>query len=176
MRGDLALEARLALRPRGVLGIAAALAGLAGLVAVYLPWFRIRFDVEMLGAHRVGSIARIAGWEAQPWVWVVGALGVVAAVIGFATALDRRPPGAGVLLVLIAVFQALLTGLTALLAPPAERLLSEEQIQRLTNLPGIVPDDVGVRFSVDTTTGIWVALAAAILLLLAAVALREWGG
>lgn len=173
MRGDLALQARLSLRPRGVLGLVVVVAGLTGIAAVYLPWFRIRFDVAMLGDRKVGTIASLAGWEAQPWVWAIAALNVAVVALGIAAAIDRRASRTDLWLVAVAFVQAALTGLSALLPPPATRLLGEEHLTRLQSLPAVVPDDVAVRFSVDATVGLWVSLASAALLLAAALALRE---
>lgn len=163
----------MALRPRGIIGLVATLAATTGLIAVYLPWYGVRFDVRVLGAREVGTIASLAGWQAQPWIWLGAALSVIAAVIGLAVAIDRRPPRAGLALATIALAQATTTGLSALFAPPPSRLLADEQLRRLRNLPAAVPDDVGVTFAVDVGAGIWVGLAAAALLLAAALAMRE---
>lgn len=173
MRGDLALQLRIALRPRGLLGVAGAVMGVAGVTAVYLPWYELHADVTLLGHTRGGSIGVLAGWQAQPWIWLAAAISIAAAVVGMAVALDRPPPSTRRILFALALALAALTGLSALLVPPRTRFLTDTRFEQLEAVAGRMPDDVALRLTVQLGIGLWITLTAAALLLLAAFATRE---
>ncbi|HEX2027542.1 MAG TPA: hypothetical protein VHF25_06035 [Nitriliruptorales bacterium] len=173
MRGDLALQLRVALRPRGVVGVGGAFAGLAGVIAVYLPWYALHADVTMLGSVRSRAVAALTGWQAHPWVWLVAALGVVATIVGLSVAADRPIPASPEILFAAAIAMSLTTGASALVLPPTSRFGADEQLVQLASLADAVPDDVSLGFSVHHASGVWVALAAAALLLVTAFTSRR---
>lgn len=173
MRGDLLLNLRIVLRPRGVTGLIAAVVGLIGAVTVYLPWYEIRSEVTMLGSTRARTVAELAGWQAHPWLWVVAVTGALAMVIGVAIAVDRPPPRSRDLLVGTGVALALTAGVSALIVPPTGRFGATETIAELGWLSERVPDDIAVELFVRPAAGLWVALAAAALLLALGVLSRE---
>ncbi|MDP8927837.1 MAG: hypothetical protein M3O70_04455, partial [Actinomycetota bacterium] len=148
MRGDLALQLRVALRPRGILGIAGAVAGIVGVVAVYLPWYELDAKLTLLGHTRWRSIATLAGWQAQPWIWVAATLSVVTAAIGVAVALDRPPPTTRRILFALALALGALAGLSALLVPPSSRFLADTRFDQLEAVAGRLPEDVALRLTV----------------------------
>ncbi|MBW3577024.1 MAG: hypothetical protein KY462_04660 [Actinobacteria bacterium] len=173
MRGDLALQVRLLARPRGVLGMAAVLAGAAATVAVYLPWYEVRATVAMLGHARARTVAALPGWQAQPWVWTVAALAVVSVVVGLSLAVDRPARSASKVLIVVAVGIAAISAASAVLRPPQGRFRGQQQFDELHAVISAVPADVTVRFSVHPTTGLWVALGAAAVLLTSALSTGE---
>lgn len=170
MRGDLALHARLLLRPRGVIGLVGAVSGLTAVAAVYLPWYEVHASISMLGGSRAWSVAGLVGWQAQPWVWLAGAIGLGAAVIGLSVALDRGPARARDLLGAAAGGLAAVAIASLLLAPPQARFMSDVELQQLRAAAGNVPADVEVAFGVRSSVGLWLTLSAAALLFASAVA------
>lgn len=173
MRGDLALQLRMALRPRGTLGIAVTVAGLSGVAALYLPWYELDANVTLLGHAQAGSIATLPGWQAQPWIWLVATVSVVAAALGLAVALDREPPWTRRILFVLALTLTALAGLSALLVPPPARFLADNRFEELQAVAGRMPDDVALRLAVHPAVGLWLTFTEAALLLLAALKSRE---
>ncbi|MDQ3932674.1 MAG: hypothetical protein M3252_07550 [Actinomycetota bacterium] len=173
MRGDLALQLRIALRPRGLLGIAGAVAGMVGVVAVYLPWYELGAKVTLLGHARGRSIATLAGWQAQPWIWAAATISVFAAAIGVAVALDRPPPMTRRILLALGLALGALAGLSALLVPASSRFLADPRFDQLEAVAGRLPDDVALDLAVRPAIGLWITLTVAVLLLLVALAIRE---
>jgi hypothetical protein len=173
MRGDLLLQIRLMVRPRAIVGLVAALSGAIAVASLYLPWYEVRAHLEMLGETRSRMLAALAGWEAHPWLWAVGVLGVAAVALGLLVATDRAPKSSRALLAGVAAAISGLAGASALLVPPMGKFAAEGQVDELTAIADHVPDDVVVQVAVETATGIWVALAAAGLILLTAVAARR---
>lgn len=173
MRGDLALQLRVALRPRGILGIAGAVAGVVGVVAVYLPWYELDAQVTLLGQTRGRSIATLAGWQAQPWIWVAATMSMLAAGVGVAVALDRPPPTLRRILFALGLALGALAGLSVLLVPPSSRFLADPRFDQLEAVAGRLPEDVALDLTVQPASGLWITLTVAILLLLAAFAIRE---
>lgn len=173
MRGDLLLNLRLLLRPRGVVGIVAAVVGLATAATLYLPWYEIRAEVTMLGSTDARTVTGVPGWQAHPWLWLVAALGIGAAAVGLAVALDRPPPGARDILVAAGVALAGMTGLSALFVPPTDRFGARDTVEELQWLAERVPDDVEVALFVRPAIGLWLALVAAALLIAVGLAGRQ---
>ena len=173
MRGDLGLTLRLAVRPRGIIGLVGAVAGATALAAVYLPWYEVRATVTMLGDSRSRAIAVLSGWQAQPWIWIAAALALAAVAVGIAVAIDRAPRSPREVLLGIAVALVGVTGLSAVAAPPPRRFLADADLQRLDALADRMPSDVALEFSVEPSAGVWVALASAALLVAAAYGARE---
>lgn len=173
MRGDLALHLRVALRSRGVLGIVALVAAAATLAAVYLPWYEVQVRVRALGHTQAGAVTAIPGWQAQPWIWSVAGLAVAAAVLGIALAIDRPPAWTREGLLAVAVGIALVAGASAIVRPPDQRFLADEDLRRLHAATAELPEDVQVDLGVRPAAGIWVSLAASALLLPTAFAIRE---
>ncbi|MGH3441021.1 MAG: hypothetical protein ACRDUY_03045 [Nitriliruptorales bacterium] len=170
MRGDLALHARLLLRPRGIVGLVGAVAGLTAVAAVYLPWYEVRASISMLGGSSARSVAGLAGWEAQPWIWLAAAIGFAAAVVGLAVAVDLGPARARGLLGGAAGGLTAIAIVSLLLAPPQERFMTDRDLQQLQSAAGSVPSDVDVGFAVGSSVGLWLTLSAAALLFASAVA------
>lgn len=173
MRGDLALQLRTALRPRGIFGIAGVVAGFVGVVAVYLPWYALEADVTLLGHSRGGSIATLPGWQAQPWVWLAAAISLVAAAVGAAVALDRPLPSTRAILFVLALTLGALAGLSALLVPPTSRFLADTRFDELEAVAGRLPGDVALRVTVRPAIGLWITSIVAALLLLASFTTRK---
>ena len=173
MRSDFALQLRTVLRPRGTLGIAVAIAGLAGIAAVYLPWYELDASVTLLGHTRGGSLASLPGWQAQPWIWLVPTASVIAVTVGLAVALDRQPPSTRRTLFALALTIAALAGLSALLDPPPTRFLADSRLDELEAAAGRMPEDVALRLIVHAGVGLWVTVIEAVLLVVAAFAIRE---
>ncbi len=173
MRQDLALQLRMVLRPRGTIGMAVALAGLVGVAAVYLPWYELDASVTLLGHTRSGSLATLAGWRAQPWIWLVAAASLTAMGVGLAVALDRQPPSTRRTLFALALIVAVLAGLSAVLDPPPTRFLSEARFDELEAAARRMPDDVALRLIVRPGLGLWLTLIEAGLLGAGAVTTRE---
>lgn len=174
MRGDLALQVRLLLRPQGLTGLVAAVAGLSALAASYLPWYEVEASVAMLGTEQSRAVAHLAGWHAHPWTWVVPAAAVVAVVVGAALAVDHALPrtrdlelGAGLLI-------AAAVGAGGLVFPPVSRFdVAGTRLRELAAFAGRLPDDVTLDFAVRPGIGLWLTLAASFLLVAAAFASRE---
>lgn len=173
MRGDLALHARLLLRPRGIVGLVGAVAGLTAVAAVYLPWYEVRASISMLGASGARSVGGLVGWQAQPWVWLAAAIGLAAAIVGLAVAVDRGPARARALLGSAAAGIAAIGIISLLVAPPQERFMADRELQQLQTAAGNVPQDVDVGFGVRSAVGLWLTLSAAALLFASAVATPE---
>jgi hypothetical protein len=172
VRGDLALRTRLILRPRGIIGLVTTVAGMVAIVSLYLPWYEIRAEISMLGETRSRVVATLAGWEAHPWLWGVGLIGLAAVVIGLLVALDRAPPKTSSAVLGLATMLALLAGVSALVIPSAERFAAGGEIAELTALSQRLPDDVGIALEISVAGGTWVALAVTALLILAAAGLK----
>lgn len=173
MRGDVALRLRLLLRPSALAGLVAAGAGGAALVAAYLPWYQVAAHVEMHGEAQSRWVASLAGWQAQPWGWVVPLLALVAIVMGLAVALDRPPRLARDLQLLSGLGMGAAVAAGALLFPPVARFdVAGSRLRELAELAGRLPDDVAMSFSVRPGAGLWVTLLAAVVLVVAALAGR----
>lgn len=173
MRGDLALQLRVALRSRGVLGIVTIVGALATVAAVYLPWYEVQVRVEALDHAQAGAVTAVPGWQAQPWIWPVAGLAVVAAILGVSLAIDRPPSWTREGLLAVAVGVALVAGTSAIVRPPDERFLADERLRRLHAATAELPEDVRVDIGVRPASGLWVSLAASALILASAFAVRE---
>lgn len=173
MRGDLALQSRIALRPGGITGLVAAVAGLTAVASVYLPWYVVVAEVSMLGATRSRTLVALPGWQSQPWTWVVAALGLLCAGIGLAIAADRPPRRPAAALIVAAVALACIVSVSVLITPSRARDAAGPDLTELEWLAGRLPDDVSIVLSVRPSGGIWVALAAAGLILAAALLNRR---
>ncbi len=173
MRGDLALQLRVALRSRGVLGIVALAGAVATVVAVYLPWYEVQVRVEALDHTQAGAVTAIPGWQAQPWIWSVAGLAIVAAALGIALAIDRPPSWTREGLLAVAVGIALVAGASATVRPPDARFLADDRLRRLHATIAELPEDVQVDLGIRPATGIWVSLAGSALLVATAFAVRE---
>ncbi len=173
MRGDLALQSRIVLRPRGITGLVAAIAGATAVAAVYLPWYAVVAEVSMLGATRSRILATLPGWQAHPWAWVVAVIGIVCAGVGLAVAADRPPPRAALVLVVAAAALAVIALLSLMFVPPRARMAAGPELAELEWLSERVPEDVAIHLGVRPAGGLWVALAAAGLVAAAALLNRR---
>lgn len=172
MRGDLELQVRIIGRPEGRVGLVTVVAALTGVAALYFPWYAVRAEVTMLGTTRGRTLAVMPGWQAQPWIWLIGALALAAAAIGGAVALDRAPRRPHVLVVLCALGAMALTAVSAVL-PPARERFSDPRLRDLHSMADRIPEDVDLVLGVGVDVGIWLALGAGLLLLASALALRR---
>ncbi len=172
MRGDLALELRLALRREGAVGLAGAVAGTVGVLAAYLPWYEVHARVSILGHTRTTAVTSLAGWQAQPWIWVGTALAATALFIGLSLTLDRPPHWWREGLLATAIGLAIVAGTSALFTPPRHQFLADGELPRLQRMAERVPNDVEVSFNVVPATGLWLTLGTAALLVLVTLAAR----
>ncbi len=173
-RGDLLVELRLLIRPKGVVGLVGAIAGTTAFAASYLAWYEVRARVDMLGGSQSRGVADLAGWQAHPWGWAVPALAIIAVVVGLAIAFDRPPPAAGKLLIGTGLGLATVAGASALLFPPVSRFdVAGTRLRELAGLAGRLPSDVELSFTVSPSVGLWLALGAAALLVAAGFAERD---
>ncbi|MDQ4130161.1 MAG: hypothetical protein M3133_04100 [Actinomycetota bacterium] len=153
--------------------MAVAITGLVGVTAVYLPWYELDASVTLLGHTQAGSLARLPGWQAQPWIWLVAAASLTVMGVGLAVALDRQPPSTRRTLFALALTVAVLAGLSALLDPPPTRFLAEGRIDELEAAAGRMPEDVSLRLIVRPGSGLWLTLIEAALLMAGAFTTRE---
>lgn len=167
------LRVRMLVRPVGAVGGFGVGAGIAAIVAAYLPWYEVVATVDLLGATRGRAVAGLAGWQAHPWGWLVPALAVVGATVCGAVAVDRpfrsTPKlAAGTALGLLATVAASLVAF-----PPISRFdRTGTGLGELDRLADRLPEDVALSFAVRPGVGLWVTLVAALVLLAAAVAMR----
>ncbi len=174
MRGDVLLHLRVLRRPGGLVGMVAAAAGGAALVAAYLPWYEVAASVDMLGDRQSRPVATLAGWQAHPWGWVVPALALVALGVGIALAVDRPVPFTRDAELLAGLGLAATVAAGGLLFPPVTRFdVAGSRLRELAGLADRLPHDVQLTFSVRPGVGLWVTLAAATLLVVTAFAARD---
>jgi hypothetical protein len=175
VRGDIDLHLRLLRRPEAVAGLVTVVLGATALAATYMPWYHVSARVQVLGMSQPAAVAHLSGWQAHPWSWLVPMLAVTAIGIGLTTAVDR-PLTATPDRILLAI-GALLAGAVAVAGvsfPPVERFdIAGTRLRELASLAGRLPDDIAMDFSVRPSVGLWLTLAAAALLIVAAVAHRE---
>lgn len=173
MRLSVPLRVRMLVRPLGAVGGLGAGAGLAAVVAAYLPWYEVVATVDLLGTTRGRAVAGLAGWQAHPWGWLAPALALVGATVCAAVAVDRpfrstASIGAGAGIGLLATAAA---GLVVF--PPISRFdRTGTGLGELDRLADRLPEDVALSFSVRPGLGIWMTLVAAIVLIAAAAAMR----
>lgn len=174
MRGDALLYLRLLRRARGVLGVVSATAGVAALVAAYLPWYQVTATVDMLGGEQSRPVASLAGWQAHPWGWLVPALALVAVTIGILLALDRPVPFTRDVELAAGLGLAATVTAGGLLFPPVSRFdVAGSRLRELAGLADRLPADVELAFSVRAGVGLWVTLAAATILVAVAFGARD---
>lgn len=172
MRGDLALRLHLLVRPSGIIGLVGAIAGTIAFAGAYLPWYDVTATVDLLGTSQQRTVASLAGWQAHPWGWLTPAFGLMAAVAGIMLAIDRPAPrrtmlfgGCGLALTVVA---------GGLLFPPVARFdVAGSRLRELAALSGRLPADVQLAFDVRPSMGMWLTLAGAGLVVVAALAARD---
>lgn len=174
MRGDAMLHLRLLARPRGLIAVVGALAGVGAFTAAYLPWYVVAAQLDMLGARRTRAVASLPAWEAHPWGWLVPALALVAVVSGVLFAIDRPLPLTRDLQLLAGIGLAGVVAAAALVFPPVSRFdVAGTRLRELADLAGRLPQDVELTFSVRPAMGMWITLSTAALIVLAALLTRE---
>lgn len=173
MRGDLILELRVALRRHGLLGIVAFVAGVVGIAGVYLPWYEVVARMSGLGGTASAPVAVLAGWEAQPWIWLVATVAAVAAYVGARTAFDRAHAHSRELLAVCAIVIAIVTATSYLLPPPPARFAHDADLQRFQVAEHELPDDVTLSYAVRPAAGVSVSLGASVVLLAVALGLGQ---
>lgn len=181
-RGDLLLDLRLLLRPQALLGGGVLLAGLAVLLAVYLPWYEVAMEVSYQPLHGPGAAtaaasqrtaaATLDGWQAHPWSWLVPALAITVAAVGVLAAVDRPPPRHGDLALVAGLVLGAVAATGAVLTPSIDRFRGG-RAGELAELAGRLPDGVSLGLRVTTAEGLWVTLAAAVLLAAIGLATRR---
>lgn len=175
VRGDLDLHLRLLRRPEAIAGLVTVVLGTTALAATYLPWYHVSAEVQVLDISQPTAVAYLSGWQAHPWSWLVPMLAVVAITVGVTTAIDRPVTAFPdrVLLVVGALLAAAVT-VAGLLFPPVDRFdIAGTRLRELADLAGRLPDDIALDFSVRPSAGLWLTLASAALLIVAAIAHRE---
>lgn len=175
MRGDVDLHLRLLRRPEAVAGLVTAVLGSTALAATYLPWYHVSAEVRVLETSQWTAVAYLSGWQAHPWSWLVPMLAIAAIAVGLATAIDRPLTPAPDRVVLgIGVLLAGAVTLAGVLFPPVDRFdIAGTRLRELADLSGRLPDDIALDFSVSPSVGLWLTLASAALLIVAAIAHRE---
>jgi len=174
MRGDLALDARLALRAEGLVGLLAAIGGGVAAMAAYLPWYEVTASVAALGRTESGPAATLAGWQAHPWGWVVPTAAGVAVVVGLSWAIDRPVPRADDVLLAAGVALSLAVAAAGLWFPPVSRFdVAGSRLRDMTELVDRLPSDVDMSFVVHPGAGLWASLGAALVVILAGVTVRS---
>lgn len=172
MRGDLALRLHLLVRPAGVVGLAAAVAGTTAFAAAYLPWYDVTATVDLLGTSQQRAVASLAGWQAHPWGWLVPVLGLTALAAGVMLAVDRPAPPRTLLATGCGLALTVVAG--GLLFPPVARFdVAGSRLRELAALSGRLPPDVQLAFDVRPSVGMWLTLAAGALVVVAALVSRE---
>lgn len=165
MRGDALLAARLLARPRGLAGVAAVVAGGAALTAAYLPWYEVAAEIVLLDNTETQTVATLPGWQAHPWNWLVPVLAVVAVLAGASVAIDHPVPRAASLHLGAGLGLAVVAGTAAFLRPPVYRFdMAGTRLRDLAGVADRLPRDVDLTFSVQTGRGLWVTVAAAVVI------------
>lgn len=169
MRGDWSLRLRLLVRPAAVVGLVGAIAGAAAVAATYMPWYAVTARVGMLGTSQARAVAVLPVWQAHPWGWLVAAFGALAVVAGLLLAIDRPLPHR--LLLTSGCGLALSVAVGGLAFPPVSRFdVGESRLRELVDLSGRLPADVELAFTVHAATGMWLTLAAGVLVVLTSAA------
>lgn len=174
MRGDARLHVRMLIRPSGLLGAAVALAGLLAAVAAYLPWYEVAARVTVPGTEGSRAVASLAGWQAHPWGWLLPTLGLVAAVVGGAVAVDRPLARTRDLALAVGLGLAAVVAVSGLVFPPVSRFdVAGSRLRELAGLAERLPTDVELTFTVRPAMGLWLTLAAAAVVVAGAIAARD---
>lgn len=172
MRGDLPLRLRLLVRPAGVAGLVGAIGGAAAVAGAYLPWYAVTARVGMLGTSQARAVAALPAWQAHPWGWLVAAFGGLALVAGLLLAIDRPLPVRALLASGCGLGLTVAVG--GLAFPPVARFdTAGSRLRELADLSGRLPADVELAFTVHPSTGMWLTLAAGLLIVLTAAVVRE---
>lgn len=172
MRGDLALRLRLLARPAAVVGLVGAVAGSAAVAGAYMPWYAVTARVGMLDTSQEKAVASLAAWQAHPWGWLVAAFGLLALVAGLLLAIDRPLPSRALLASGCGLGLTVAAG--GLLFPPVDRFdVAGSRLRELVDLSGRLPADVEMAFTVRPSTGMWLTLAAGVVVVLSAAASPE---
>lgn len=174
MRGDVLLRLRMAARPRGLAGVAGAVAGLSGMASAYLPWYRVSADVAMLGSAQSRAVAALAGWQAHPWSWLVPALSLVAVVVGVRVAVDQPLPYTRDLTVAAGLGLGAIAAIGGLSFPPVSRFdVAGSRLRELAELADRLPSDVELTFTVRPAVGLWLAVVVAAWMVVLGVLTRD---
>ncbi len=173
MRGDVSLAMRNVLRPEGTVGLIAAIAGTCAIIAAYLPWYRVSATVDLLGETSTRTVSSLPGWQAHPWGWLIPAVAVVMVASGVLLAIDRPAPFTPDLLLGGGMVIAMGVAIAGRWFPPVSRFdVGGTRLREMLSLAGRLPDDVQLVFAVHPGAGMWLALAAAGLLLLTGLTAR----
>lgn len=170
---DAALTARLVVRPSGLAGLAASLAGLGALWTATRPWHVVAADVTMLGA-RQGRLVDGAAGSSLPWAVLVIVAGLVAVGLGAALAVDRHPGWTRPAL-LGAAAMLLVSGVVAvLLRPPLSGLAaSSEALAEVVALRGSLPEGTALELTVRAGPAAFAAAIAGLVVAGATIGARE---
>lgn len=173
MWADAAVTARLVVRPSGLAGVVAALAGLAAARAAAEPWHEVALSIRMLGGEQARVLEEVAA-VAVPWAVLAAAAGLVATVLGTSLALDRHPGWTRPVLVGSAG-SLLVAGVVPLLLPPPLARLGDPAgaLEEVAALGSGLPSGVSMALSVRPGAAPVVAAGAAVVVLGATLAARE---
>ena len=173
MRLSVPLRVRMLVRPLGAVGGFGMGAGIAAVVAAYLPWYEVVASVELLGTTRGRAVAGLAGWQAHPWGWLVPALAVTGAVVCGAVAVDRPFRSTPALATGAALGLLATVAASLVVFPPVSRFdRTGTGLGELDRLADRLPEDVALSFSVRPGLGLWIALVAALVLVATGIAMR----
>jgi hypothetical protein len=174
VRGDTAMTLRLLTHPRALLGGVGAAASLTAGVSAYLPWYEVAANLSMLETAQSRPVATLPGWAAHPWGWLVPAIGLAATVVAVLHAVDRPVPSTRRLLVSAGLVLGALVALSGVAVPPVSRFdVAGSRLRELAGLADRLPRDVELTFSVRPGVGLWLALAAALVLVAAAAIAKD---
>jgi hypothetical protein len=161
-------------RPGTAIGVMSVVAGVGAFLSAYLAWYEVAATVDMLGASSARPVATLAGWQAHPWGWLVPVFALVSIAVGVLLVMDRPPTRTRDLLAACGLGLGSVVALGGLLFPPVSRFdVAGSRLRELGDLAGRLPTDVDLTFAVRPGIGLWVTLAAGVLVLLASLASRR---
>jgi hypothetical protein len=172
VRGDVALTARLALRPSGLAGLLAVVGGAAAIVAAFRPWYTAIAHLDMLGAADDRVVASLPGVPDLTVGWVALALGAAAVVLGLAIAVDRPPAWTRGALAVLAAGLAVLVVVAVTVLPDLDRVAGTDA-RALLAIRERLPDGVALDLRVGRGPGPWLAALGAVGVAIGAVGARE---
>jgi hypothetical protein len=173
LRGELPYALVAVGRGSGLAGLVAAVAGLAAIATVALPWHEAAAELAMLGAAEDRAVVTLVGLRTLPGIAAVLA-GLLAVCLGVALAIDRHPGWTRRGLLAAAAVLALAGTVAQLRRPTLDRFPDESgALGDLRAVVGELPRGVELTISVRAGVGATIALIAATSILLAVVAARD---
>jgi hypothetical protein len=171
VRGDLALSARLLLRPEGIGGSTMALGGGLLVAATLVPWRRAVAAVDMLGRSDIASIGTTTLLPG-PAGWAIGTAACLLVVCGVGIAIDRPLPRAGAVAIL-AVAVAVTAALAVSLPVPTPEDIAGMRVAELATIADQLPSGVSVTFAAQPAAGVWLLTSGIVAALLGTIRARH---